>query len=320
MRSRNVAGGVLVIGSANVDLTMGLERLPERGETVSGGVFLQAMGGKGANQAVAARRNGASVTLVTCVGADAYGEAVLAAMRAEGVDVAGAVVSEAAPTGVALIQYDGAGNNTIAVAPGANFALEPEMVAGTLSRLGEFGLLVLQNELAPATLEVILREAGRCQTPVLLNVAPVQGVSLEALLGEHVGLVVNETEAASLLGRAVGDAAEALAAAEELRVRGLRFAVVTLGAQGCCVAMEGSAFHQPAMVVKAVDATAAGDTFCGALAAELVRCERMTDEAMRQAVRFATAAAGLATTVVGAQSSIPRRAAVEAALREGTCR
>ena len=305
---------ILVIGTANVDLTMAVDRLPERGETVSGGTFLQVMGGKGANQAVAAKRAGADVRLVTCVGKDAHGDAVLRAMQAEGIDTTGTRRSTNAATGVAVILFDRDGNNTIAVAPGANFDLQPAHLQQVFDNLPEYDLLVLQNELAPATLATILVAAAALNTPVLLNFAPAHTLDLHALAGKaNVGLVVNETEAATLLGTPVDTAERAHVAAKTLLAHGLRFAIVTLGAQGCCVADAHGVFHQAAMQVQAVDATAAGDTFCGALAAELVA---QRQENLRGAVRFATGAAALATRTAGAQSSIPQHAEIAAALRQ----
>lgn len=306
---------VLVIGSANVDLTMGVERMPRAGETVSGGTFLQVMGGKGANQAVAARRAGAAVTLLTCVGADAHGEAVLAAMRTEGIDLAGTRTSECAATGVAVILYDRAGENSIAVASGANLELRPEDAAAAVTSFGHNGLLLLQNELAPATREALFAAARATGVSVLLNAAPAEGLRLEALAGDAIHLLVNEHEAAALLGWPAVEVADAGRAAEMLRAAGFRSVVVTLGETGCCVAAAEGMFMQPAMPVHAVDATAAGDTFCGALAAALVMeaDDRWNIEALRRAVRFATAAAALATTRPGAQPSIPTLAEIQGA-------
>ncbi len=309
-----IPNGILVIGSANIDFTIGVDHLPAHGETVSGGVFLQAFGGKGANQAVAACRAGGNVTFVTCVGTDSHGDAVLQAMQEEGINTAGTRRTGRVQTGVAMIQYDHHGNNTIAVAPGANVDLLPEHLTDTFGLMSTCGLLVLQNELAPETLAALLVEARRQKTHVLLNFAPATTTPLQSLLGANIGLVVNETEAAMLLGTAVTDVSSAATAADALRKRGFQFAIVTLGAQGCCVRTPTDAFHQPAMPVRAVDTTAAGDTFCGALAAALMAVVDWKDETMRQCVRFAAAAAALSTTTAGAQTSIPGRSRIEAAL------
>lgn len=300
---------VLVIGSSNVDLTMAVERMPAPGATVSGGTFLQAMGGKGANQAVAACRAGADVTFVTCVGTDSHGKAVLQAMRAEGIDLTGTRTTHEAATGVAVILCDRSGENTIAVAPGANFQLQPDDALAALATLGRDDLLVLQNEVAPATTLAVLQEARHTGRWVQLNAAPAQGLSLDALSGENICLVVNEHEAATLLGLDAVTRDDATAAANLLRQRGFRFVAVTLGAQGCCVATKTETFLQDAMPVDAVDATGAGDTFCGALAAALTNGG---EQQLRSAVRFATAAASLATTRRGAQPSIPTRAEIDA--------
>lgn len=305
---------VLVVGSANVDLTMGVERLPAPGETVSGGTFLQAMGGKGANQAVAARRAGADVTFVTCVGVDAHGDAVLQAMRAEGIDLTGTSITEAAATGVALILSDRHGENSIAVAPGANFHLHLTPALAAIASLQHGDLLVLQNELAPATTAALLAAARGSNASVLLNAAPAERLSVDALAGENFHLVVNEHEAATLLGRPAVTRDDGADAATLLLQQGFRLVVITLGSLGCCVATEEETFLQEALPVTAVDATGAGDTFCGALAAALVANKQpLSGEQLRTAIRFATVAASLATTRHGAQPSIPVRLEIDAA-------
>lgn len=307
---------VLVVGSANVDLTMGVERLPAPGETVSGGTFLQAMGGKGANQAVAARRAGADVTFVTCVGRDAHGEAVLRAMRAEGIDLTGTHSTPDAPTGVAIILCDRSGENSIAVAPGANLKLQSADARAALATLNTGDLLVLQNELHPATLDAVLEESRQSDVAVLLNAAPADGLSVDRLTGTKISLVVNEHEAASLLGLGAVTRDNASSAATLLRQRGFRLVAITLGAQGCCIATETEHVLQDALPVTAIDATGAGDTFCGALAAALVAgSEPRSSQQLRSAVRFATAAASLATTRRGAQPAIPTRSEIDAAIK-----
>ncbi len=302
-------GGILVIGSANVDLIVRTPHLPARGETVTGGTFLQAMGGKGANQAVAARRAGAAVTLVTSIGNDAHGMDVLDAMRTERIDLTGTRTDPVEPTGVAVILVDEQANNQIAVAPGANFALTPGHLAGTLARLPTFSLLLLQNELAPATLQAILAAAHAAGTPVLLNYAPAGNLTPADLAATQTSLIVNENEAASLLRQPVESATQAHAAASTLRDTGFHFVLVTLGSRGAVCATTGETFHIPAMPVRARDTTAAGDTFSGALASALIR-----NIPLPAALRFASAAAALSTTRHGAQPSIPTRQQIDAAL------
>ncbi len=305
------AGRILVIGSANVDLITRIPHLPARGETVTGGTFQQAMGGKGANQAVAARRAGAAVSLVTSVGTDAYGTGVLDSMRTERIDTSGTRTDPDQPTGVALILVDDAGNNSIAVASGANFSLLPEHLADVFEDLSTFDMLLLQNELAPQTLLAILATAARASTHVLLNYAPAGDLTIDQLSGVQTTLVVNEAEAAKLTGLPTTTSAEATSAVIRLHDQGFQAAIVTLGDRGSVCAHAGGTLITGAMPVKAVDTTAAGDTFCGAFAAAIVR-----NVALPQALRFAAAAAALATTRHGAQPSIPTHWQIASALNE----
>ncbi len=285
--------------------------LPARGETVTGGTFQQAMGGKGANQAVAARRAGAAVSLVTSVGTDAYGTGVLDSMRTERIDTTHTRTDPDQPTGVALILVDDAGNNSIAVASGANFALLPEHLADVFETLHTFDMVLLQNELAPPTLLATLAASAAASTRILLNYAPAGALTAAELAGAHLTLVVNEAEAAKLTGMPTGTSDQATAAATHLHSHGLQAAIVTLGDRGSVCAHAGGIVFTPAMAVKTVDTTAAGDTFCGAFAAATVR-----NVPLPQALRFAAAAAALATTRHGAQPSIPTHWQIATALND----
>ncbi len=306
-------GRILVIGSANVDLITRVPHLPARGETVTGGTFQQAMGGKGANQAVAARRAGAAVSLVTSIGTDSYGTDVIDAMRTERIDTTHTRTDPDNFTGVALILVDDAGENSIAVASGANFSLLPDHLPDVFATFSGFSILVLQNELLPDTLAATLDAAGAANLPTLLNYAPAGKLPLPQLAGLRVTLIVNRAEASALLGTTLGEELSASDAAVHLQQVGFAAAIVTLGEQGSVCAVAGSNGESvltiPAMPVKTVDTTAAGDSFCGALAAELVR-----DIPLAQALRFASAAGALATTRHGTQPSIPNRRQIEAAL------
>ncbi len=304
-------GRILVIGSANVDLITRVPHLPAPGETVTGGTFQQAMGGKGANQAVAARRAGAAVSLVTSVGNDAYGTSVLDSMRTERIDTTQSRTDPDQPTGVALILVDDAGNNSIAVASGANFSLLPEHLADTLEALPTFDMVLLQNELAPLTLIAVLAAAKAASARILLNYAPAGTLTVAELSGTRTTLVVNEAEAAKLTGMPVGSLSQATACAAGLHSHGFQAAIVTLGARGSVCAYEQGTITTPAMTVKTVDSTAAGDTFCGAMAAATVR-----GVPLAQALRFAAAGAALATTRHGAQPSIPTHWQIATALSE----
>ncbi len=303
---------VLVIGSANVDFVVMVERLPAPGETVSGGTLLVNHGGKGANQAVAARRLGAEVRFVGCVGDDASGTAVRAALTAEGLDVTGLVATREASTGTALIVVDAAGRNQIAVAPGANHRLSVEAIEGPLADLGWAQVLVCQLETPVATVQHALAAARARGVPTVLNPAPVQTVPDDVWpLVDY--LTPNESEAAQLSGLAVGNLDEARAAGRTLVARGSHMVIITLGEQGSLACGATSSLHVPALPVRAVDTTAAGDSFSAALAVGIGR-----GQSLGGTLRFAVAAAGLTCTRRGAQDSLPRGDEVEAALIRGS--
>jgi len=299
---------ITVFGSINLDLIGGVERLPRPGETVPGVSFVTAPGGKGANQALAAARAGAAVRMVGAVGRDGFADPALALLNASGVDLA-RVTRASEPTGVALILVDGAGENVIAVIPGANGTL-----AAADAEALDFGpddMLLLQLEVPLVAMMAAARLAQASGAPVILNAAPFRREAL-ALLPHLTHLVVNETEcaliaeAAGLSGGAVE--AEAAALAEKHAVT----TIVTLGADGVLAISDGRSERAAALAVKAVDTVGAGDTFCGYLAAALVEGRALAD-----ALGVASAAASLACTKSGAQPSIPRREEVDAALRAG---
>jgi len=283
---------VLVVGSANVDFTVAASRLPGVGETVSGGTLLVNHGGKGANQAVAARRLGTEVRFIACVGDDGSGRDIRAALRAEGIGVEGVMVTAEAATGTALIVVDGQGRNQIVVAPGANWRLSVEHVRSRADDFAWAQVVMCQLETPLETLEWALAEARRRGRVTMLNPAPV--------------LTPNEGEAERLSGVAVRDTGSAAAAGRALRGRGVGTAIVTLGAQGSLACTAGGDIAVPAFAVTAVDTTAAGDAFNGALGAALAG-----RDTLRDALRFASAAAAIACTRRGAQPSLPTRAEVD---------
>ena len=275
---------ITVLGSVNLDFVATAARLPAPGQTVAGAVLARHPGGKGANQALAARRLGADVRLVARVGRDALAEEALALLRAEGVDLSGVQVDTAAPTGVALIAVDGGGENQIVVASGANAAFAPEHLSSPLD-----GALICQLELPVPTVERAVAEA---RSFVCVNLAPAEDVS-DALLRRADLLVANEAEAAVYGAR--------------LR-QGPGLVAVTLGARGARL-FRGDALlaeiEPPRVMV--VDATGAGDAFVAALT---IAC--LEHRPPLEALHFACAAGALATTRAGAQPSLPTRAAVEA--------
>ncbi len=302
---------ITVFGSINFDLIGGVERLPRPGETVSGGAFATAAGGKGANQALAAARAGARVRMVGAVGGDEFAAPALALLREGGVNLTGLRQVEGA-TGVALILVDGAGENVIAVMPGAN-ATVSEADAEEL-QFGPDDVLLLQLEVPVSGIDAVARRAKAAGARVLLNFAPFRADAL-ALLPNVTHLIVNESEcdlvATSLAVSPTDTVGQALALAVKLDLN----VVATLGKDGAIAASGGEVFRAAALAVQVVDTVGAGDTFCGYLATALGEGRALVD-----GLALAAAAGSLACTRPGAQPSIPKRAEVAAALRGGAIR
>jgi ribokinase len=302
---------VLVIGSSNTDLIVRTRRIPAPGETVLGGEFVRAAGGKGANQAVAAARAGGAVTFVARVGRDANGEMALAGFAAAGIDVRHVSHDRTRPSGVALIFVGSRGENSIAVASGANAALGPGHVRRASSAFRRARVVLLQLETPMETVVASIGLAVAAGVPVILNPAPARALSRRLLRRVYV-LTPNEGEAEALTGVAVTSDASAAKAGEILLARGIRHVVITMGARGAFVASRESRQFFPALKVRAVDATGAGDVFNGALAVALAEGRTMIE-----AVRFGTAAAAISVTRPGAQPSAPRRREIQAVLASG---
>lgn len=297
---------VIVFGSLNVDAFLDVDHAPAWGETVLARGSMRAAGGKGANQAVAARRLGADVRMVGRVGDDADGAFLRAALAADGIE--DRLRLDAAATGSALILRDEAGRNAIVVNPGANAGADVADLAD-LARLAGEGpgtLLVLQLEIPLTAVAGAVGLAARSGWRVLLNAAPAQPLPDDLLAAVDL-LVVNEHEATDLAVVPVSDVNGALAAAARLAARGPSRVAVTLGALGAVLVDSGRAWHAPAPRVAVIDTTAAGDAFVGALAVALL--EAMPSE---RALAFAVAAGTLSVQVAGAQPSLPRRATVDA--------
>lgn len=292
---------IVVFGSSNTDMVVKAPRLPRAGETVIGSSFVMAAGGKGANQAVAAARLGADVTLVARLGADMFGDQALAGYQREGICTDLIVRDAEHHTGVALIVVDDAGENLIAVAPGANQHLAPADVDRATERLRAAAVVMLQLEVPLQTVRRAIELANENAVPVILDPAPAPDEPLDAqLLGGVEYLTPNETEAQRLTGIAVGDEASARAAAGRLLEAGTRNVIVTLGAKGALVANRAETFLVPACRVEALDSTAAGDAFNGGLAVAVARGLPLAD-----AVREACLVGALSTTRLGAQPSLP---------------
>jgi len=292
---------IVVVGSLNMDLVMRMDRAPAGGETLTGHDFATLPGGKGANQAVACARMGARVAMVGRVGADANGELLRSALAADGIDVSEVDALTAAHTGVAMIWVEEGGQNRIVLASGANGLLDAGAVERAAALIDAATMLIVQLEVPMATIEDAVARVHRAGGTVLMNAAP--AAALPASLWPQIDiLVVNESEAAMLSDIAVVDPVSAATAGANLRERGPDRVLVTLGAQGVVVVDAGGTRHAPARPVQAVDTTAAGDTFIGALAAAL--CEGRT---LDDAVALGQAASALCVTRRGAQASIPYR-------------
>jgi ribokinase len=295
-------GAVVVVGSVNADLVVSVRRLPRAGETVGGGTFARHGGGKGANQAVAAARVGARVSLVGAVGADDFGDEALRELAAEGIDVSAVARLDDVPTGVAAIVVDERGENLIAVASGANAALTGDGVAGLLPRLlTGSGVLLLSHEVPELAVRSSADAARAAGWRVILNPAPARPLLDD--LGDIL-LTPNADEARALTGE---DDVEA--AARALQARTNAPVLVTVGGHGALLLDRGTPAHLPAPPVDVVDTTGAGDAVNGALAARLAANEPLDD-----AVRFALAAASLSTRAAGAREGMPRRDDVLASL------
>lgn len=291
---------IVVFGSINVDLAARVTALPRRGETVAGHSLSISPGGKGANQALAARRAGAEVALVGAVGRDTFAGPALALLRQGGVDLS-RVAAVDAPTGTALIQVDAAGDNTITVVAGANAHARAEQADDGL--LGDASLLVLQLETRAEESLALARRARQSGVRVALNAAPAAPLEPAWLHALDV-LVVNEGEAATL-APAFGVPAEAEAFAAEVARRHAIDVVVTRGGEGAFAASQGQAYRVPAWSVAVVDTVGAGDAFAGALAAALDR-----REALPRALACASVAGALACTGQGAQAALPMLEAI----------
>ena len=289
---------IVVLGSANMDVVTEVARMPHPGETVPGKALRYYPGGKGANQAVAAARLGGPVSFCGEVGRDAFGERLLDAMRADGVDVSGVEIAADAATGTASIWVEDGGENASACVPGANGAVDRAYVDRILARIAAADVLLLQLEIPLDTVAYLLRRLPGGRPLVILDPAPARELSGLPLDRIDV-LTPNETEL-----RAITGIADPALAARSLLERGVRAVVCKAGERGA-IWFGVSATRVPAFRVRVVDTTAAGDAFNGALAVAL------TDRPLHDAVRFANAAGALATTKRGAQPSLPRRAEVE---------
>ena len=297
---------LVVIGSSNTDMIIQVPELPRPGETVLGGAFNTAPGGKGANQAVAAARAGGDVSLIACVGKDMFGEQALAGFAEAGINTQHCVIDEDAPSGIAQIVVSSSGENSIAVASGANARLSPRHLDAARPLISAAAVVVLQLETPVVTVVHAAQLAAQANSVVILNPAPAQALPDE--LYPLLSLITpNETEAELLTGISVHDETSAAQAADILHTRGVDTVMITRGRQGVFLSQSdasGETRRQqfPAFAVTAVDTTAAGDVFNGCLAVALTE-----GQVIDAAIRFAQGAAAISVQTLGAQTSAPER-------------
>ena len=296
---------IVVIGSSNVDLLMKMDHLPEKGETVTDAEFFQVYGGKGANQAVAAARAGGNVAFVNCVGEDAYTPQMVQNYKNDGIDTRFVFREKNIASGHALIMIGGEGINYLSVAPGANYKLTPEKIDESMPLIDEAAMIVMQYEITGETIKYVIDIANKKGIPVMWNCAPARAFDLNYIPKINI-LVLNEVEAGFLTGMTVETEADAEKAAQKLVETGVEKVIITLGSKGAFVLTKTEKVSVPAFKVEAVDTTAAGDTFCGTFAVALVE-----NKPLKEALQFASAAAAISVTRMGAQPSAPKRDEIE---------
>ncbi|WP_256702120.1 ribokinase [Paenibacillus sp. P32E] len=300
----------MIIGSLNMDMVVRTSRAPEAGETLFGQDFTLSPGGKGANQAAAAARLGAEVTMIGRVGKDAFGSELLEVMRQEHIHTEHIGQSETLSTGIASIVVDGEGENRIIVVPGANIEMGPADIAALAPIISQAEMVVLQLETDLSMCAHAAAIADRHGIPVILNPAPARALD-DAFLQHVTYLTPNETEAGILAGMAVNSIDDAEQAARILLQKGVSNVIVTLGPKGALIVNHAGSLHIPGFPVQAVDTVAAGDSFNGALAWQLTK-----GKTLDEAVRFANAVGALAVGKKGAIPSLPQLPEVEQFLQD----
>lgn len=301
MRSPHDLPSIVVVGSVNMDLMVQCSHLPVAGETVLGHAFQQATGGKGSNQAVASARLGATVSLIACVGDDAFGRVARTVLQADGVNTEYVQSIPNTPTGVAMITSDIQGENCIALASGANEHLLSVQLDHAEDLIAGASMILCQLEIPLATVRHAIRLARLNNIPFVLNPAPAQTLAQEDLAGVDT-LILNTVEAAMLTDRAVNTREQAEQAALSLKAAGVQTVIVTLGSDGALLVDANGPKHFPAPRVIALDTTGAGDTFVGAFATARVQGCTLAD-----AIDFAQRAAAYSVTRRGAQASMPHQ-------------
>jgi ribokinase len=304
------AGKVVVAGSSNIDLVVKTERIPARGQTLLGTEFLMVPGGKGANQAVAAAKLGAEVFLVAKLGKDIFAEQSLKSFESAGVKTEYVTQTEQAPSGIASIIVDKDGDNIIVVAPGANRKLTPQDVKQAEREMVSAGAVVAQLEIPLDTVYAGAELAQQHNVPFILNPAPAHKLG-DDLLKRVTILTPNESEAGVLAGIEVTNGESAVKAAESVLGMGVKSVIITMGKDGYLLADDGGTEFHESIAVTAIDTTAAGDAFTGALAVGVAE-----GRTLGEAAAFANCAAALSVTKMGAQPSLPTRNEVEEFMRK----
>ena len=290
---------ITVVGSSNTDMVIKTDHLPEPGETILGGTFFMNAGGKGANQAVAAARLGGRVIFICKTGDDIFGRQSLQQFKVEGIDTSFTLIDSDHPSGVALITVDKQAENCIVVASGANAALKPSDLMQARELILQSSIILMQLEIPLDTVSCAAAMAYEKHIPVVLNPAPACLLPDELL--RHVNILTpNKTEAGMLSGISIGDMDSAKKAAHIIKEKGVKTVIITLGSNGAIVLDENVFTHIPVSPVIAVDTTAAGDTFNGALVVALSE-----GKGILEATVFASKAAAISVTRIGAQASIP---------------
>jgi ribokinase len=292
---------IIIIGSSNTDMVIKSKKLPAPGETILGGTFLMNPGGKGANQAVAAARLGGNVIFVTKIGNDMFGSEAVGLFSKENIDTRHIVNDPVNPSGVALIIVDENGENSIVVAPGSNSALSAYDINEEVFETGSSDIFLMQLEIPLGTVEYVAQKASSNNSMVILNPAPARYLS-DDLLGCVSIITPNETEAELLTGIKVTDIDSATKAAQEFHHKGVKNVVITMGASGAFISTGKTVKMISVVPAKALDTTAAGDVFNGALAVALSENKELED-----AVIFANKASAISVTRMGAQASAPYR-------------
>lgn len=306
METTQTAGRkILVVGSSNTDMVIKARHLPRPGETILGGSFFMNPGGKGANQAVTIARLGGQVTFICKTGSDIFGHQSQQLFEEEGINTSYIFSDSEHPSGVALITVDKNAENCIVVASGANANLLPSDLNKADEAIAEADLILMQLEIPMETVEYVAEQGHRLGKKVILNPAPAHPLSPSLL--KHLYMITpNETEAEMISGIKITDEASAIEAAKVLVGMGVQNVIITLGSKGALAYCDKDVEMVPALKVEAVDTTAAGDVFNGALTVALSE-----GRSLPEAVRFACKASAISVTRVGAQSSAPYRNEVD---------